>query len=177
MPISCASVKHTTKPSWSPQTHHALWKLLAAADSLPALFNRMSKYGGDISVSCRTNSLEAKFSGSLQATVAGESQNGPVMFIIFPASLIFIIECARQMIAGNLPKSQYGKQPRQPEPALGWISSAQYWCWQHSYTHFILWFPRFSEISVLNLSTLWYHDYKCPQSQSNMLIISDLFFT
>lgn len=61
----------------------------------------------------------------LQATVAGESQNGIVMFIILTASLIFIIESARQMIAGNLPESWYGKQPQKLQPILGWISPAQ----------------------------------------------------
>lgn len=74
----------------------------------------------------------------LQAMVAGESQNGTVVFIISPAGLIFIIECACQMMAGNVPKSWYGKQPQCLQQTLGWISPAQYWYWQQSYTHFIL---------------------------------------
>lgn len=50
------------------------------------------------------------------------------------------------MIAGNLPKSWYGKQPQQLQPTLGSIPPAQYWCWLHSYTHFISNFYIFSDL-------------------------------
>lgn len=45
---------------------------------------------------------------------------------ISPASLIFIIKCACQTVAGNLPKSWNGKQPWQWQLTLGSISSAPF---------------------------------------------------
>lgn len=138
--LVCVSKTDTAWPSWSPQQYLALRKLLAKSSSQRALFNCLCNYWGDIRQSCRTCCCSklyrrTSFLICLQATVAGESQNGIVMFNIFPASLIFMIECACQMMAGNLPKSCYGKQPQKLQPALCWISPAQYWYWQHSYTY------------------------------------------